>query len=78
MLILLDSVEPNRTGAVGGLYFTFGEVGGVAGPVLLGVMSDLRGGFDSGLFLLSGMCFLLGLLSVTLKPTKKNMLIGKE
>jgi CP family cyanate transporter-like MFS transporter len=78
MLILLDSVKPNRTGAVGGLYFTFGEVGGVAGPVILGVLSDLRGGFDSGIYLLSGMCFLLGLLSVTLKSTKQNILIEKE
>ena len=72
MLILIDTVGPGLTGAAGGLFFTFGEIGGVAGPVFLGLSSDLMGGFNNGIFLLSALCFFLGLLSMTLKPPAQN------
>ena len=50
MLILISSVGSKKTGAAGGLYFTFGEIGGVLGPVLLGVSADVFNGFNVGLF----------------------------
>lgn len=49
----LDGIGPDLTGAAVGLVFAVGEVGGFAGPVLLGVLHDLTGSFLPGLGLLS-------------------------
>jgi cyanate permease len=40
-------------GAAGGLYFSFGEVGGVLGPVIIGIFRDLTGDFSIGLTILA-------------------------
>ena len=64
MLILISSVGSKKTGAAGGLYFTFGEIGGVLGPVLLGVSADVLMGLMWGFFLFSAICFLLGLFFI--------------
>jgi cyanate permease len=64
MLILMDSprVGSIRMGSAGGLFFTAGEVGGVSGPLLLGIASDLTGGFGWGLTMLSGLTASLAFL----------------
>ena len=56
MLTLIDSpqVGPSRMGAAGGLFFTAGEVGGVMGPLLMGVLSGATGSFSGGLLMLAG------------------------
>ena len=68
MLTLMDSprVGPTRMGAAGGLFFTAGEIGGVSGPLLIGVLSDITGNFRSGLFMLSGSSALIAVLAVWL------------
>ncbi|MBN1685259.1 MAG: MFS transporter [Spirochaetales bacterium] len=68
MLTLIDSpkVGPARMGAAGGLFFTAGEVGGVLGPLILGVLSDVAGNFGSGLYALAGSSAFLVLLAVWL------------
>jgi MFS-type transporter involved in bile tolerance (Atg22 family) len=68
MLTLMDApqIGPQRMGAAGGLYFTAGEVGGVLGPLLLGIMRDLTGGFRVGLFTLAGLSVVLIFLAVRL------------
>jgi cyanate permease len=68
MLTLMDSPEigSERMGAAGGLYFTAGEVGGVSGPILIGVLSDLTGNFRAGLFMLTGSSAVLALLALCL------------
>lgn len=55
MLILMDTPEvgPRHMGAAAGLYFTIGEMGGFAGPFVLGWLADLTGGFFAGLALLA-------------------------
>ncbi|MDA1226480.1 MAG: hypothetical protein O3A33_00780 [Chloroflexi bacterium] len=74
LLILMDAkqISPQRMGAVGGLYFTVGEVGGVLGPLMLGVAADITGGFQDGIVLLAGLCFLLAVVSVALRPALKG------
>jgi len=64
MLVLLetDEVGAANAGAAGGLFFAAAEIGGVLGPLSLGALSDLTGGFDAGLYLLTGLCGLLALL----------------
>ena len=70
MLILISVVGSKKTGAAGGLYFTSGEIGGVLGPVLLGVSADVFNGFNVGLFLFSAICFLLGVFSLKINYMK--------
>ncbi|MCK5627262.1 MAG: MFS transporter [Candidatus Bathyarchaeia archaeon] len=55
LTILMDAREVGvkKMGAVGGLYFSFGEVGGVLGPVIIGLFKDLTGNFSTGLTILA-------------------------
>ena len=68
ILILMETkgVGSRAMGAAAGLYFSVGEVGGVLGPLTVGILSDVTGGFSAPLFLLTGvtgfMLIMLGLL----------------
>ena len=57
MLILVETpgIGERRAGTAGGLYFSTAEIGGVGGPVMLGVAYDATGGFATGLAVL---CFI--------------------
>ena len=54
ILILVETPEigERRAGTAGGLYFSTAEIGGVGGPVMLGVVYDATGGFATGLTVL--------------------------
>ncbi len=69
LLCLTESgqVEPSELAPAGALFFTFGEVGGMAGPVLMGAMAQLTGGFQWPMFTLALMCVGLALLSLSLE-----------
>lgn len=58
MLVLLDAegIGSRHAGSAGGLFFSAAEIGGVLGPVTLGLTADLTGGFDTGLWLLTALC----------------------
>ncbi len=63
VLMELREVDTSRMGAAGGLYFTAGEVGGVLGPLTLGTLYDLTGGFAVALTVLAALCaWQMGLL----------------
>ena len=68
VLILMETkgVGSRAMGAAAGLYFSVGEVGGVLGPLTVGMLSDATGGFSAPLFMLTGvslfMLIMLGLL----------------
>jgi cyanate permease len=65
MLMLMDTrqIGSQRLGAAGGLFFSAAEIGGMLGPLTVGLVFDLTGGFRSALYLLTGVCAaLLGLL----------------
>ena len=68
MLTLLRSprVGPALMGAAGGLFFTAGEVGGVLGPTLTGVLADATGGYGVTLVALAATCGALALLALPL------------
>ncbi|MGI9333217.1 MAG: MFS transporter [Gammaproteobacteria bacterium] len=63
VLLLIESkaVGPHRAGTAGGLFFTVAEIGGVLGPLSLGYVADVTGGFSAALWMLGGLCA-LGLL----------------
>ncbi|MEQ8248214.1 MAG: MFS transporter [Alphaproteobacteria bacterium] len=54
MLILMETrgVEAQHMGAAGGLFFSAAEIGGVLGPLTIGMVSDLTGGFDGALWMM--------------------------
>ncbi|MEM1161341.1 MAG: MFS transporter [Pseudomonadota bacterium] len=65
ILLLMEApgVPPERAGVAGGMFFTVAEIGGVLGPLSIGVVSDASGGFGTSLWMLSGVStLLLGLL----------------
>jgi cyanate permease len=65
MLMLMDTrqIGLQRLGAAGGLFFSAAEIGGMLGPLTVGFVFDLTGGFLAALYLLTGVCAaLLGLL----------------
>ena len=61
MLLLMETpgVPKERLGLAGGLFFTAAEIGGVLGPLTIGIIADLTGGFTVALFVLSGICIAL-------------------
>ena len=69
MLSLLETagVGSRHAGTAGGIFFSAAEIGGILGPLTLGSLSDLTGGFSAGLHLLSGICLLMVLLSLRLR-----------
>ena len=73
MLTLISLVGGEKTGAAGGLYFTAGEVGGVMGPILLGVSADLFSDFTPGLIFLSGLCVVLSFGSTIINKKKTTL-----
>ena len=59
-LVEVPGVGNKRAGTAGGLFFSAAEIGGVGGPVLLGILFHAQGRFSSGLLVLA----LLGILLV--------------
>ena len=55
ILVLMETpdVGPRHMGAAGGLFFSAAEIGGVLGPLTIGFLFDLAGGFAAGLYLLT-------------------------
>ena len=61
-----------RAGTAGGLFFTAAEIGGVAGPLVIGFLHDLTGNFSYPLNVLTVITFLLLALLFALQKTLKN------
>ncbi|MGE3857081.1 MAG: CynX/NimT family MFS transporter [Dehalococcoidia bacterium] len=66
-LIRARSVGSVLMGAAGGLFFTAGEVGGVLGPTLTGMLFDATGDFGAGLLVLGAAAAVLGALTLALR-----------
>ncbi|MGI9483960.1 MAG: MFS transporter, partial [Hyphomicrobiales bacterium] len=73
-LTLVESphVGPRRAGLAGGLFFTFAEIGGVSGPVVLGALYDVTGGFAAGLNVLALTLAVLVVLTFWLRRALAN------
>ena len=69
MLILMDTpqVGSKYMGSAAGMFFCVAEVGGFAGPFILGVIKDLTGGFLVGTGVLSGLCLATLVMALLLK-----------
>ena len=74
MLVLMETrgVDPRHMGAAGGLFFSAAEIGGVLGPVSIGWMADMTGGFDAALSFLVGVSVFLLLLLIPLRADMRR------
>lgn len=64
ILLLMEApgVPPERAGMAGGMFFTVAEIGGVLGPLSIGVVSDASGGFAVPIWMMTGVVCILFLL----------------
>ena len=69
LLILMEipKVGSRHLGSAGGMFFAAAEIGGVLGPLSLGILSDNERSFQSGLTMLSLVCIILFVLVFVLK-----------
>ena len=71
-LVEVPGVGDKRAGTAGGLFFSAAEIGGVGGPVLLGILFHAQGRFSSGLIVLA----LLGIMLVaSVFPLRRHLLL---
>jgi fucose permease len=54
-------------GAAGGMFFCVAEIGGFAGPFLMGVLMDLTGTFMAGALFLACLCLAIVAFTYFLK-----------
>jgi len=66
-LIELPGVGERRAGTASGLFFSAAQIGGVLGPLGLGTLYDLTGGFASGLGLLTVTAVVVGIAALRLR-----------
>jgi cyanate permease len=71
VLLLMETrgVGARHTGAASGLFFSAAEIGGVLGPLSIGVLHDATGTFSSALYVLTGVCAIALLLLGFLRRT---------
>jgi cyanate permease len=62
----MDGIGPGMTATAVSLIYAVGEIGGFTGPIVIGGLRDLTGGFEAGLgaLLLAGVAVILGSLSM--------------
>jgi len=72
MLMDLREVGASAMGAAAGLYFAVGEVGGFAGPSMMGLLKDWTGGFTAGLLLLTAITLAMLVPTAMLRETRDS------
>jgi len=67
-LMELPSLDERNRGVASGLFFSAAEVGGVLGPLGLGILYDMTGGFDAALYALAAVTGAMALAATALSP----------
>ncbi|MFC2005382.1 CynX/NimT family MFS transporter [Chloroflexota bacterium] len=69
MLILMDipEVGSRYMGAAAGIFFCVAEVGGFAGPLVIGAIKDITGGFLIGAILIAGLSLARAVMALLIK-----------
>ncbi len=80
ILLLMEApgVPPERAGMAGGMFFTVAEIGGVLGPLSIGVVSDISGGFSAPLGMLTIITAALLLLLAWLRVIERGLAEGTD
>lgn len=74
ILLLMEApgVPADRAGMAGGMFFTVAEIGGVLGPLSIGVVAESSGGFSTPLWMLTGVALMLLVLLGWLRMLEKR------
>jgi MFS transporter, CP family, cyanate transporter len=72
LMMHMPGVTQKNIGGSTGLFFAFGQIGGVMGPVTFGFLADYSGGFDVPLYFLAGFCIVLVVLSLNVGRVKQD------
>ncbi len=69
MLVLMElpEVGSKYMGSAGGMFFCVAEIGGFAGPFLMGAVRDLTGSFLGGASVLAGVAVVMAIMALSLK-----------
>lgn len=69
MLVLMELTEVGSRymGSAAGMFFCIAEIGGFAGPFLMGTIKDLTGGFFAGAAFLTVLALALSVMALFLK-----------
>ena len=69
ILILMDNPEVGSRymGSAGGLFFCIAEIGGFAGPLMMGALVDITGTFLAGAVFMAGLCIVICILTFFLR-----------
>ncbi|NLE09220.1 MAG: MFS transporter [Dehalococcoidales bacterium] len=72
MLVLMDEPEVGSKymGMAGGIYFCVAQIGGFAGPLIMGKIVDFTGSFTPGIIIFASVSFVMGLTALTLRLKK--------
>lgn len=78
LMILMDvpKVGSDNMGTASGLYFTVGEIGGVLGPTVLGIVADLSGSFSASILTLTVLAVFLLLMTAPLRRARRGPVDG--
>jgi cyanate permease len=73
LLCLTEAQDMQRSelAPAGALFFTFGELGGVLGPLIIGALAQVSGSFVLPLVALAGLCLALALVSLSLERLQR-------
>ena len=66
-LVELPAIGERYAGVASGFFFSAAEIGGVLGPVTMGLFFDYTGGFSASLYFLTAVAVLTGIGAVRLK-----------
>jgi len=75
LMILMDApkVGSDNMGAASGIYFTVGEIGGVLGPSVLGIVADMTGSFVSSILTLNVLAVFLFVMTAPLRRARRGV-----
>lgn len=69
ILMELPEVSSRYMGSAAGMFFCVGEIGGFAGPFIVGAIKDLTGSFLVGVYFLAGLSGIISVMGLLLKPS---------
>ncbi len=69
ILMELPEVSSRYMGSAGGMFFCVAEIGGFAGPFIIGAMKDLTGSFLIGACFLASLSVIISVMGLLLKPS---------
>jgi CP family cyanate transporter-like MFS transporter len=71
-LMELPGMNPRQTGTASGMFFSAAEVGGVMGPLGIGLLYDTTGGFSASLYALTAVAIMLALATARLATSSRK------